>query len=224
MQKVVILGTGGNCLDILDAIIQVNARSAKPRYQCVGFLDDDTATHARAIHGVSVLGALTMAATLQDDVRFVNGIGSPRNFWRKDEIIARTGVAEDRYVTIVHPSAQVSAFAKIGAGTVLLQNAVVASNALVGKHVMVLPCSVVSHDCRIGEYTTIAGGVCISANVITGRACYIGAGALIRGDVTLGDGVLCGMGSNVLNDVPSNSVVVGNPARRLRDVQGSAEH
>jgi sugar O-acyltransferase (sialic acid O-acetyltransferase NeuD family) len=222
MQKVVILGTGGNCVDILDAIIQANARSAKPRYECVGFLDDDATKHGQVIHGVSVLGALTLAATLRD-VWFVNGIGSPLNFWRKADIIARAGVAEDRFVSIVHPSAQVSAFARIGAGTVLLQNTVVASDALVGKHVMMLPCSIVSHDCRIGDYTTIAGGVCLSANVVTGRACYLGAGALVKGDVTIGDGALCGMGSNVLNDVPANSMVVGNPARRLRDVQGSGD-
>jgi sugar O-acyltransferase (sialic acid O-acetyltransferase NeuD family) len=216
-QKIVILGTGGNCVDILDALVQINARSTEPRYECVGFLDDDAALHGSEIHGVRVLGPLKKAASMSDCM-VVNGIGSPNSFHRKAEIIARAGVDELRFATVVHPSAQLSAFARLGAGSVLLQNTVVASDAVLGRHVMVLPCSVVSHHCVIGDFSTLAGAVCISGNVTAGRSCYFGAGVKVRGHVSIGDNVLCGMGANVLDDVPSNWVVVGNPARKLREV------
>ena len=41
----------------------------------------------------------------------------------------------------------------------------------------------------------------------------MGANVCIIGDVVIGDNVIIGAGSVVVNDVPSNCVVVGNPAR-----------
>jgi sugar O-acyltransferase (sialic acid O-acetyltransferase NeuD family) len=220
VQKLVILGTGGNCVDILDTVLAINAVARDSRLECVGFLDDDPRKHGTVIHGVPVLGSLEYADRLTD-VWFVNGIGSPRNFWRKPEILARAGVRDERLATIIHPSAQISALASVEPGAVVLQNSVVASNARLGKHVIVLPLSVISHDTHIGDYSIIAGGVCISGNVRVGRACYIGSRCAIREGIVIGDYSLCGMGSNVLADVPERSVVVGNPARRLRAVEAT---
>lgn len=41
MQKLIILGTGGNCIDILDALNDINRHSGQPVYVCIGFLDDN---------------------------------------------------------------------------------------------------------------------------------------------------------------------------------------
>lgn len=46
-----------------------------------------------------------------------------------------------------------------------------------------------------------------------GNQVYIGPGAVIVGGITVGDNVLIAPNSYVNMDVPSNSVVVGNPAR-----------
>lgn len=215
MENIVILGTGGNCVDILDTLNAINSAAGDARFRCAGFLDDDPATHGSTVRGVPVLGGLSQARSFPE-ARFVNGIGSPRNFWRKQEIISTTGVSDDRFVTVVHPSAQVSPLATLGTGTVVLQNSVIAAGAAVGRHVMILALCVVSHDSVIGDYSTLANAACISGNVQTGQACYFGAHCSVREGVVVGDFALCGMGSNVLDDVLADSVMVGNPARRLR--------
>jgi len=46
---------------------------------------------------------------------------------------------------------------------------------------------------------------------------YLGQACTIRQFVHIGKDCLIGMGSVVLADVPPNSVMVGNPARKLRD-------
>lgn len=215
IQDVVILGTGGNCVDIFDAIHAINATAGAARLRCIGFLDDDAAKHGTSILGVPVLGCLAQAGSIRN-AKFVNGIGSPRNFWRKREIISGAGLDDGHFVTIVHPSAQVSPLASIGAGSVILQNSVVASRARIGRHVMILALSVVSHDAIVGDYSTLANGVSISGNVRAGEACYFGANCSVKEGIALGDCVLCGMGSNILRDVPADSVMVGSPARWLR--------
>jgi sugar O-acyltransferase (sialic acid O-acetyltransferase NeuD family) len=214
MKKIVILGTGGNCIDILDTIVTINLSS--PRYSFLGFLDDNEQALNSTVMGHKVLGKLSYACELSDDVFFINGIGSPNNFWRKEDIINSCGLSDDRFESIIHPSASISNFAQLGVGCVVLQQAVIASNARVGKHVMILPGAVISHDCNVGDYSSIASGVCISGNAYISRCCYLGANSCIIGGVTIGSNSLIGMGSTVLGDVEANSVMVGCPSRFLR--------
>ena len=147
---------------------------------------------------------------------FVNGIGSDRNFWKKKTIISKTNIPDERFETLIHPSAAVSSMARLGHGTVIFQNVTITSNVKIGKHVIILPNSVLSHDDVIGDYTCIAGGVCISGGVTVGHSCYLGTNSAIIGNVKIGNYCLVGMGSVVLESVDDNQVVVGNPARFLR--------
>jgi sugar O-acyltransferase (sialic acid O-acetyltransferase NeuD family) len=218
IKKIIILGTGGNSIDILDTINDLNVHAQQLMYQCVGFLDDNASLWEKELYGVKVIGPLTTASELSDCF-FVNGIGNPQNFWKKETILTKTGVPLDRFATIIHPTASVSRTAKLGLGTVVFQNVTITSNVRVGNHVIILPNTVVSHDDVIGDYTCITGGVCISGEVKIGRSCYLGTGSVIRGGVEIGDYCLIGMGSVILKNVPDNSVVVGNPARYLRPVK-----
>lgn len=204
---IVILGCLGNCIDIMDA---VKAGGGTVR----GFLDDNAANHGRVVAGHPVLGPLAMARELHD-CSFVNGIGSPRSYKIKADIIARAGVPESRFASVLHPSAVVSPSARIGRGSVLLGNVTVCAQAEIGNHVMILPNSVVGHDCRIGSYVTMAAGVILSGGIDIGDAAYLGAGAVVKDGGSIGAGALLGMGAILLGAVPENETFVGNPARRL---------
>jgi sugar O-acyltransferase (sialic acid O-acetyltransferase NeuD family) len=213
--NVVILGTGGTSLDILDIIHDINRAAGREEYRCVRMLEDNPDAWGREIQGIEVSGPLASAARLPDCL-FVNGIGSPATFWMKEAIIGRTAMPIDRFVTLVHPSASVSRTASLGEGTVILQNVTINSNVRVGKHVVVLPNSVISHHGMIGDYACLATGVCLSGGVAVGMSTYLGSRCAIKENVRIGDRCLVGMGSVVLRDVPENSVVAGCPARFLR--------
>ena len=219
MKRLIILGTGGNCFDILDAVLAANHQTGRAIYECAGFLDDNAAVHGKEFHGVRVLGSLANAARFPDCV-FVNGIGSPNNFWRKADILRATGLAADRFETVVHPQASVSGFAKLGRGCVVLAGAAIGANAVIGDHVILLQGAIVSHDCRIGDFNCIASGACLAGGVQVAASSYIGANATVLGGITIGTRTLVGMGSVVLRSVPDNSVVAGNPAKFLRTTTG----
>jgi sugar O-acyltransferase (sialic acid O-acetyltransferase NeuD family) len=214
-KDIIILGTGGNCIDILDTIDAINDARGKTVYICKGFLDDDDKRWGMEFYGIKVLGPLCSAQTYQDCF-FVNGIGSPINFWRKQAIIGKTCSPNERFETIVHPTASVSRLSKIGRGVVIFQHVTITSNVRIGDHVIALPNTVISHDDVIGDYTCIAGGVCISGGVEIGTSCYLGTNASVIANIKIGDHCLIGMGSVVLRNVSENVVVAGNPARVLR--------
>lgn len=56
----------------------------------------------------------------------------------------------------------------------------------------------------------------IHAKTTIGKNCFIGANAIIMCGVTIGDEVIVGAGAIVTKDVPSNSIVVGNPAHVIK--------
>ncbi len=214
-KKLIILGTGGNCIDILDTIWDINTAQGHELYECIGFLDDNEQSWGKDFYGVKVLGPLITASQYRDCL-FVNGIGSASNFWKKRDIIAKTGISPDQFETIIHPTASVSRISKLGYGVVVFQNVTITSNVRIGNHVVILPNSVVSHDSVVDDYTCIAGAVCISGGVQIDYACYLGTNSSIRSNVHLERHCLVGMGAVVLENMPENSVIVGNPARILK--------
>ena len=53
------------------------------------------------------------------------------------------------------------------------------------------------------------------------RGCLIGIGAVVMDGVRVGEGSIVGAGAVVTKDVPARSLVVGIPAKRLREVPES---
>ena len=50
----------------------------------------------------------------------------------------------------------------------------------------------------------------------------IGSGATILSNITIGENAIVGAGSVVTKDVPANAIVVGNPAKFLRNITAQA--
>jgi len=86
-----------------------------------------------------------------------------------------------------------------------------------GQALVVNKSTIIGSNCVLRNSTTIghkklADGA-FSACPRIGNNVDIGANVCIIGGITIGDNVIIGAGSVVVKDVPSDCVVVGNPAR-----------
>jgi bifunctional N-acetylglucosamine-1-phosphate-uridyltransferase/glucosamine-1-phosphate-acetyltransferase GlmU-like protein len=163
-DPLIILGSGGNGLDVLDVVDAINAQAV--RWRVAGFLDDSVAP-GTLIAGVPVLGGLRDARS-HAHCRFVNSIGAEKSFRKRPEILALTGLGEDAWETLVHPGAHVSPRARMGRGVYVCAGAVIASNVTIGDQATIHPGCVVGHDAVVGPYAILAPGSTLSGFVKVG--------------------------------------------------------
>ncbi|MFD3546623.1 NeuD/PglB/VioB family sugar acetyltransferase [Streptomyces sp. NPDC058655] len=222
-RDLLVVGAGGFARETAQAVRDAAAADAAcgrpPRWRLVGHLDDDPALHGRDVDGVPVLGGCDRVHA-SADAAVVVCVGSPRDHAVRARLVRRLGLAQERYATVVHPTAAVSASSVLGPGTVLLAHCVLTAAVRVGAHAAVMPHVVLTHDDTVGDFATLASGVRLGGGVRVGRGAYVGAGALVREYTTVGAWSLTGMGSTVLADVPPGEVWAGSPARRLRGAGG----
>jgi sugar O-acyltransferase (sialic acid O-acetyltransferase NeuD family) len=223
----ILLGYGGNVVDLLDMVDDLNdaagaagphGREAPP-YEVLGFLDNRDELQDRSFHGVPMLGRFADARRLVDRtpaVRFTTWIGRVDTYQRRPRMIGSLGLPPERFATLMHPTASVSRRARVGRGVLIYPHCTVSSSAVIDDHVVVLPHAVISHDCRLEEYAVVTSSVTVGSEAQVGRCCYLGTHCCMLPGVRIGEGSLVGIGGVVLRDVAPYTVVVGNPARRLR--------
>ena len=135
----------------------------------------------------------------------------------------------------------ISDTAKMGKNVKIWHFAYVGDKTIIGDNVMIGSLSHIDYNVKIGNNTRIEGAVYIPPLTIIGNNVFIGPGATFTNDpypmspkmigvtvedgaiiasravikpgVTIGKNAVVGMGAVVTKDVPSETVVIGNPAR-----------
>jgi acetyltransferase-like isoleucine patch superfamily enzyme len=92
----------------------------------------------------------------------------------------------------------------------------------IGELLFCLSGCALNHDDVIEDHVALATGVTLAGEVHVETGCYLGQSCTIRQQLRIGHDSLIGMGAVVIADVPPESVMVGNPARRLRSVREPA--
>jgi sugar O-acyltransferase (sialic acid O-acetyltransferase NeuD family) len=219
LEQIVLVGSGGFGRETAELIRAINAAGTDgPRWDLLGFLDDEPACWGSSVSGTAVLGALDRLDGLPE-ARVVVCTGHPGNFASRRRIVERLALEPERYATLVHPAATIPASCTLGPGTVILAGVVATTDVEIGSHVAVMPQAVFTHDDRLDDFVTVGSGVCLAGAVHVQEGAYLGGGALVREHRTIGRGALVGMGAVVTQDVPGSEVWAGVPARRLRAVK-----
>jgi serine O-acetyltransferase len=77
--------------------------------------------------------------------------------------------------------------------------------------------AIIGNDVKISQNVTIGGRSGLADVPVIEDGVQIGAGACVLGPIRIGSGAVVGANAVVLHDVPSGAVVVGIPARILRE-------
>jgi sugar O-acyltransferase (sialic acid O-acetyltransferase NeuD family) len=205
MVDILIFPYNGNGLEALACLTA--------EYNLIGFIDDNVSKQGKSEFGFEVFSR--EALTRYKTAKVLAVPGSPGSFLERDSVISSLGLATDRFINIIHPSAVISPYAVLGKNILVMANVVITANAKIEDHVCVLPNTVIHHDTLVGQYSLIGSNVVIAGYTVIGKQCYIGSGSSIINNIEIGDKTLVGFGTNVIEHVKSESRVVGNPSRYI---------
>jgi acetyltransferase-like isoleucine patch superfamily enzyme len=124
---------------------------------------------------------------------------------------------------------------KLGAFVEIQKNASVGNNCKISSHTFVCEGVTIEDDVFVGHNVafindsypraTANGQLQTEADwavekTLVKKGASIGSGATILSKVTIGENAIVGAGSVVTKDVPPNTIVAGNPARKIREISG----
>lgn len=209
-EKIIcIVGTGGFARETLSCLIDGIASTGLKIEKIAVFMETDDAYNETKIMGVSVIKESEFVV---DNYNVVVAIGDP---------IQRKKVVESfpittNFITIIHPTAIISNWVKIGKGSIITAGTILTCNINIGKHAHINLQTTIGHDCNIGNYFTTAPNVNISGDCRFGDCVYFGTNSAIRQGIKICNNVVIGMGGIVVKNIENEGVYIGNPVKLLK--------
>jgi maltose O-acetyltransferase len=88
----------------------------------------------------------------------------------------------------------------------------------IGNHVMIGPAVQICTAAHLLQAEARIAGWEVTKPVVIEDNVWIGGSAVVLPDVTIGRNAVVGAGAVVTRDVPADTVVIGNPARVIREI------
>ena len=185
-------------------------------YNVVGFYDEDDSIINTKVMDVQVLGKFSELESSQiSGINFIVAIGNNKI---RHDIMENINIRGGLTPTLIHPTAQISKTAKIGKGVYIQMGAVIWTKAELGDYVIISPNTVIAHHTKIGHSTLVSTLSAVGAGIDIGQYCFFGIGSIvITGVKSVGKNVMLGAGTTVTKDVGDNVLLVGSPARVIRE-------
>ena len=210
----VILGGGGHARVVIDSLMESGLATL------YAILDSDRSLWGQELFGVPVIGDDELLPQLANRGvnYFVVGLGSIGDNQPRQRLFELGLSYNLQPLTVIHPRAICSQWAKLGPGSQLLPGSIVNAGAILGANVIVNSGAIVEHDCVLGDHVHVATGAKLASAVQVSKGVHVGAGATVRQGIIISERVIVGAGAVVVKDVSSHTVVAGVPAYPLRDI------
>jgi acetyltransferase EpsM len=207
VQPLLILGTHHFAPEVFDLVSEIDG------FRVDGFVENvDRDRAAGQIEGMPVYWIDDVAGFAPSHAA-VCALGTNR----RRRIIEEASRLGFRFATIIHPRARVSSRSTLGDGTIASAGVVVAARAAIGRHVILNRGVLIGHDTVVGDYVTIGPGANVAGLCRVAEGAYLAIGAVVVDRVSIGRGAVVGAGAVVTRDVPDNVMVVGVPARIVKE-------
>lgn len=195
-----IIGAGGHAAVVAEIALDCGMTIA-------GFIDDNPARHGAMMLDWTVLGG---RERIPAGAAVTLAIG--HNAVRA-KLLAEAEAQGWALPMLVHPTATISRFSTLGAGTVVMPHVVVNARTQIGRGCILNTACSVDHDCVIGDCTHIAPGARLAGTVTVGGGTLIGIGSCVHPNLHIGAGAVIGAGAAVVHAIPDGTVASGVPAR-----------
>jgi len=203
-KKLILVGGGGHC----KAVIEVAEGAG---YTIMGLLDVPEKI-GETVLGYPIIGSDDDIAKYLHEALFLVTVGHLKEATLRIRLHQLIEEAGGQLATLLADTAQVSRYATIGPGTVVMHHAIVNAGASIGKGCIINTMANIEHDAVIGDYCHISTGVMVNGNCRVGGGTFLGSQSVLVNGVAVAEGCVVGAGSTVRKDLKQKGLYAGNPA------------
>lgn len=120
---------------------------------------------------------------------------------------------------LIHQTAFIDQTSDIGIGAQIMPSATIHKFCKIGTYSIINTNATIDHECEIGNGVHVMGGASIAGKVQIDDHVTIGTNATILPSIGIGEGAIIGAGAVVTRDILPYEVVVGVPAKKLRETK-----
>ncbi len=210
-MKLAVYGAGGSGREVCDLFYE--CPSERCRWNEIVLIDDFT--DKTEIYGHPAYSFESVVELYSpEELQVVIAIGEPK--YRRD-LREKIEAHHFKLGKVIHSNAKISPSSIIGDGVILQDGVIVSSDAIIGDNVYINHRTLIGHDVEISKDSQISANVVISGGTKIGECAFVGGAVCVRDHVIVGNDSIISMGSVVLRNVGANMIVMGNPAREIRN-------
>lgn len=209
-KPLILVGGGGHCKSVIDV-----AECAG--YSILGIFDRPEEVGKKVL-SYEVIGTDDDMAKYVDCAEFIVTVGQIKS---PDLRIKLHGMLEKigaKMATVVAPTAHVSKYARLGAGTVVMHQAVVNADAKIGKGCIINTFANIEHDVTIGDYCHISTGAMVNGGAIISDGSFVGSQSVVNQCVKIKRGGIIASLSVVNEDITEKGIYAGSPAKLIKPI------
>lgn len=214
MKDIAVFGAGGFGREVACLIRIINESLEQPRWNFIGFFDDNVDLKGTCNEYGEVLGGKDVLNRWDTPIDIAIAIGSPAVVQKVAEginnpnvefpnIIAPTVTFLDKYNVIM------------GKGNILCTNCMVSCNVTIGNFNLFNGYIPIGHDTIIGNYNVIMPSVNISGGILMGDRNFMGLQSAILQYLKVGNDTRIGAGSIVMRNTKDGYLYTGVPAMKV---------
>jgi len=208
-QSLILIGGGGHCKAAIDVIEATN------KFHINGIIDVQENVGKKVLRYKILASDEEVKDFIEKNV-FLITVGFIKTAELRIRLFNLINGYNGKFTKVIAPSACCSKYAKVGKGTIVMQQAVVNAEANIGVNCIINNMALIEHESVIGDHSHISTGARINGSCIVGNNCFIGSGTIVNQGVQTVSNVIIGSASLVRKNITEPGVYAGNPLRKIK--------
>jgi len=178
-KSLVLIGGGGHCKSCIDVI------ESTDQFVIKGILDLKPKLGEKILR-YTIIGTNKDIPLLVKEKNYflitIGNIGDPSKRIELFNLVISCGGLSP---IIISPTAYVSNYANIGAGTIVMHSTMINASAKVGQNCIINTKALIEHDATIGDHCHISTGAIVNGGTNVGSRSFIGSGAISKQNIKI---------------------------------------